>query len=67
MTHGGPRRGAGRKPTGRRPYLIRMTPAARAGLDAAATAAGGTVPEYLDRTYGQAPFATRSRRSGKGF
>lgn len=49
---GGRRPGAGRKPTGRRPYLLRMTPEARAGLGREADRAGLTVPEYLDATYG---------------
>lgn len=51
-THGGPRRGAGRKPTGRRAYLVRMTPTARRGLTRAAEAAGRTVPEHLDAVFG---------------
>lgn len=47
--HGGKRKGAGRKPTGRRPYLVRMKPATMRALKA--TAKPKTVGEYLDATY----------------
>lgn len=46
---GGKRKGAGRKPTGRRPYLVRMKPRTMAVLKRAAKPK--TVGEYLDATY----------------
>lgn len=49
MKHGGKRKGAGRKPTGRRPYLVRMKPRTMAVLKRAAKPK--TVGEYLDATY----------------
>lgn len=49
MKHGGKRKGAGRKPTGRRPYLVRMKPRTMAALKRAAKPK--TVGEYLDATY----------------
>lgn len=48
---GGKRKRAGRKPTGRKGYLLRMKPSAMRGIKSAARAAGQTVPEYLDATY----------------
>jgi hypothetical protein len=53
MTHGGKRHGSGRKRTGRRPYLLRMTPEARRGLNRSAEEAGRTVPEHLDAVFGK--------------
>lgn len=49
VKHGGKRKGAGRKPTGRRPYLVRMKPRTMAVLKRAAKPK--TVGEYLDATY----------------
>lgn len=49
MKHGGKRKGAGRKPTGRRPYLVRMKPRTMAMLKRAAKPK--TVGEYMDATY----------------
>ena len=51
ISHGGRRPGAGRKPTNRQAYTLRMSPAARAGLESAARAVGISLPDYLDRTY----------------
>lgn len=49
MKHGGKRKGAGRKPSGRRPYLVRMKPATMQAIKRAAKPK--TVGEYLDATY----------------
>lgn len=49
MSHGGARKNAGRKPSGRRPYLVRMKPATMQALKSAAKPK--TVGEYLDATY----------------
>jgi hypothetical protein len=48
-THGGKRKGAGRKATGRRPYLVRMKPTTMKALRRRAKPK--TVGEYLDATY----------------
>ena len=48
-THGGKRKGAGRKESGRKPYLVRMKPATMAGLKR--DAGDKTVGEYLDELY----------------
>jgi hypothetical protein len=47
--HGGKRKNAGRKQSGRKPYLVRMKPATMDGLKR--DAAGKTVGEYLDDLY----------------
>jgi hypothetical protein len=47
--HGGKRKGAGRKESGRKPYLVRMKPATMDGLKR--DASGKTVGEYLDDLY----------------
>lgn len=48
-THGGARKGAGRKESGRKPYLIRMKPAT---MEAIKRDAGDKTPgEYLDALY----------------
>ena len=49
MAWGGCRKRAGRKPSGRKPYLIRMKPKAMAALKKAAKPK--TVGEYLEATY----------------
>jgi len=49
LKHGGRRKGAGRKATGRRPYLVRMKPGTMRALKR--TARPKTVGEYLDATY----------------
>lgn len=52
---GGARPGAGRKPSGRRAYLVRMTPGARRELTHQAARAGRTVPEHLDTVFAPRP------------
>ena len=47
--HGGKRKNAGRKLSGRRPYLVRMKPATMAALKRVAKTQ--TVGAYLDATY----------------
>ena len=48
-THGGARKGAGRKESGRKQYLIRMKPAT---MEAIKRDAGDKTPgEYLDALY----------------
>ena len=47
--HGGKRKGAGRKESGRKPYLVRMKPATMDGLKR--DAGNRTVGEYLDELY----------------
>ena len=47
--HGGKRKGAGRKKSGRKAYLVRMKPGTMDFLKRAA--AGGAVGEYLDKLY----------------
>lgn len=52
MSHGGKRKGAGRKPSGRRPYLVRMKPATMRAIRAAAKARKLRTPgELLDADY----------------
>lgn len=50
MKHGGKRKGAGRKSTGRKAYLVRMRPRTMKALKAVARPK--TVGEYLDDTFG---------------
>lgn len=54
-TRGGRRPGSGRKPSGRRPYLIRMKPETMRQLKAQAAVHYMRVGEYLDRVYGPIP------------
>lgn len=49
MNHGGKRKNAGRKPSGRRAYLVRMKPTTMRSLKSAAKPK--TVGAYLDATY----------------
>jgi len=52
MKHGGKRKGAGRKPTGRRPYLVRVKPKTMRVIRETAKAAGFKTPgELLDADY----------------
>ena len=46
---GGPRPGAGRKPSGRKQYTVRMRPPNWAKLEAKAKAKALSVGEYLER------------------
>lgn len=51
-THGGKRKGAGRKPTGRRAYLVRVKPKTMRVIRETAKAAGFQTPgELLDADY----------------
>jgi hypothetical protein len=50
-THGGKRPGSGRKPSGRKPYLIRMKPKTMKALKAKAKAKA--VGEWLDDEFGK--------------
>lgn len=53
VTHGGKRRGAGRKPGKTAPWLVRVRPDTRENLKAAALAAGHKTPgALLDAEYG---------------
>ena len=45
--HGGKRKGAGRKPSGREPYLIRMHPDTMAAITTAMKRRGHTMPGEL--------------------
>ena len=50
--HGGKRKGAGRKPTGRRAYLVRVRPKTMRVIRETAKAAGFQTPgELLDADY----------------
>lgn len=47
-THGGARKGSGRQPSGRKPYTVRLKPAAMRVLLARAKSKGLTLSEYLE-------------------
>jgi hypothetical protein len=53
-THGGKRSGAGRKPTGTEPWLVRVKPETREAIKADAARAGFKTPgALLDARYGE--------------
>lgn len=47
-THGGKRAGAGRKPEGRKAYLVRMKPETHGHLKAVADEAGSSVGQVIE-------------------
>ncbi len=56
--HGGKRKGAGRKPSGRRPFLVRMKPETYVVLQSKAK--GRPVGEYLDARYAPEQYIRRN-------
>lgn len=46
--HGGQRKGAGRKPTGRQPYTIRLNPQIHAKIQQRAKKKGVSLSEYIE-------------------
>jgi hypothetical protein len=53
-TKGGPRKGAGRKPTGNVPMLVRVSPAVRASLEREVEREGGSLSAAAERAIGAA-------------
>jgi hypothetical protein len=51
--HGGSREGAGRKPTGRKPFLISMLPRTHSNLKRIADSKAKTIGGLLDQKYGK--------------